>query len=336
MSQWPTPYPPPRRSRGVTTAPPGSGYTEQARNERRGCLREILGTLVLLLLTASFGAAVYLTAVITAVLLNAEPFRLQGDEIFDAPLPEQALALLLLATAIPATLLAARWVQRRPPGTLSSVTGRLRLRWLGYCFAVITPLLALQLGLLLLWAVLAGEADFSDTRFPGWQTVLLSLAVLWALVPFQAAAEEYVFRGWLLQAFGAMLRAPWLGVAISSVLFALAHGYGGLPGFLLLVYSAVWWAWLTMRTGGLEAVIALHSVNNMLAFALIVTTDALGEDPTTAAHASWQALVMELLFVPLYCLLLSHLAKRRNIETVSGGSGGSGGGSSSGSSGVSS
>ena len=37
---------------------------------------------------------------------------------------------------LPVTLAAARWVQRRPAGTLSSVTGRLRWRWLLTCLPV--------------------------------------------------------------------------------------------------------------------------------------------------------------------------------------------------------
>ena len=86
------------------------------------------------------------------------------------------------------------------------------------------------------------------------------------LVPLQAAAEEYVFRGWLLQAVGAYLRTPWVAIAFQAVLFAAAHGWGtrlGLPGPGRHGRAL---GWLTVRTGGLEAAIALHVVNNLVAF----------------------------------------------------------------------
>jgi membrane protease YdiL (CAAX protease family) len=47
------------------------------------------------------------------------------------------------------------------------------------------------------------------------------------LVPFQAAAEEYLFRGWLLQAFGAFMRTPWPGILIGAAAFTALHAYTG-------------------------------------------------------------------------------------------------------------
>ncbi|CAO0837216.1 CPBP family intramembrane metalloprotease OS=Streptomyces microflavus OX=1919 GN=G3I39_06970 PE=4 SV=1 [Streptomyces microflavus] len=112
------------------------------------------------------------------------------------------------------------------------------------------------------------SAEPAGDGWPGWTSFLVSLAVLGALVPFQAAAEEYVFRGWLVQVIGRAVRSPWPAVVLASLLFALAHGFGELSGFVLLLYSALWWGWLVIRTGGLEAVITLHAANNLLAFGL--------------------------------------------------------------------
>ncbi|GFN06041.1 hypothetical protein Smic_45970 [Streptomyces microflavus] len=140
--------------------------------------------------------------------------------------------------------------------------------------------------------------------------------MLGALVPFQAAAEEYVFRGWLVQVIGRAVRSPWPAVVLASLLFALAHGFGELSGFVLLLYSALWWGWLVIRTGGLEAVITLHAANNLLAFGLAAGFGELASTET-AADAPWQAMVVEFVFAPLYCLVVAWMAKRRGVERVS-------------------
>lgn len=157
------------------------------------------------------------------------------------------------------------------------------------------------------------SAEPAGDGWPGWTSFLVTLAVLGALVPFQAAAEEYVFRGWLVQVIGRAVRSPWPAVVLASLLFALAHGFGELSGFVLLLYSALWWGWLVIRTGGLEAVITLHAANNLLAFGLAAGFGELAFTET-AADAPWQAMVVEFVFAPLYCLVVAWMAKRRGLS----------------------
>ena len=100
--------------------------------------------------------------------------------------------------------------------------------------------------------------------------------------PLQSAAEEYLFRGYLSQAIAGWVRAPRAGAVVAAVvtaaLFSLAHLPGDLPTFLDrfafgLAASAVVWL-----TGGLEAAIVLHAVNNVLVFVL---AGALGDGVAT-------------------------------------------------------
>ncbi|MFI5984321.1 lysostaphin resistance A-like protein [Streptomyces sp. NPDC051555] len=316
---WAYPYPPaPPPPTGPFSAPAGSSYAALARNGGQRIRRELGGTALL-------GAAgvVCMIALFIAAMLLAHVFGIaaadpDGEAVFADPIAEVALGLVSLGLAIPAVLLVVRWIQRRPAGTISSVTGRLRLGWLALCSALALPVLGTQFGLLV-WLVPGDGPDGTAAELfapPALATLLLSLAVVWLLVPFQAAAEEYLFRGWIQQAFGAHLRTPWVGIAVGSVLFALAHGFGQWSGFALLLYSAAWYAWLTLRTGGLEAAIAHHMVNNLLAFTLTALANDLANDET-AADAPWQALVLEIVATPLYCLLVVKLAERRKIRTVS-------------------
>ncbi|CAM5341473.1 hypothetical protein SGRIM128S_04708 [Streptomyces griseomycini] len=133
-----------------------------------------------------------------------------------------------------------------------------------------------------------GSASAEPAAWVGLRQFLTSLAVLAVFVPLQAAAEEYVFRGWLTQAVGAFLRSPWLAVLPQAALFATAHGWGTTWGFTDLLLFGLVTGWLTIRTGGLEAAIALHVLNNLLAFGVsAAVVDGLSSDDT-AADASWQ------------------------------------------------
>ena len=141
-------------------------------------------------------------------------------------------------------------------------------------------------------------------------------------VPLQAAAEEYVFRGWFFQAFGARLRSPWPGAVVSALLFAGAHGYGQLAGFVDLVLFALVLTWLTAPTGGLEAAIAYHVVNNLVVFLLGASAGQL-QIEETAADAPWPVLVADAVALAVYAVLVLRFAARRSdVDALSPAAGG--------------
>jgi membrane protease YdiL (CAAX protease family) len=103
--------------------------------------------------------------------------------------------------------------------------------------------------------------------------LLLVFAVL--LAP---ACEELLFRRVL---FGRLWAAgrPWLGLVLSSIVFALMHELPGLTGndwpatvLLWACYAAMGavFAWIYWRTGTLWAAILAHAVNNLLACTLLL------------------------------------------------------------------
>jgi hypothetical protein len=148
------------------------------------------------------------------------------------------------------------------------------------------------------------------------------------LVPFQAAAEEYVFRGWLLQGIGActlenlkgkvgrafsvVFRTPWPGILIGAALFTSLHGYTGW-GILDIFFFGALAAWMTVRTGGLEAAIALHVFNNLMAFLLPA---AIGELDMEQGDVPWQYVVADIVPMVLFAAGVLLLARRRRLPTV--------------------
>lgn len=257
-------------------------------------------------LTGTLVVAVGFLAVSIAagmLMAVAEPATGRGE------LVELALGFLSIAAFLPATLLAARRVQHRPAGSLSSVTGRLRLRWLlRTCLPVAAAAIVAFLGA----GALLDPEELGT--FTGWGPFLTATAVLIAVVPLQAAAEEYLCRGWLLQAVGSWLRSPVVPIAVQAVVFAALHGWGTPWGFADLVAFGLIAGWLTVRTGGLEAAVALHVANNLIASVLAAAFGGLYTDET-AADMPWQAVALDVPVLIAYAAVILRLARHRNLAT---------------------
>lgn len=217
----------------------------------------LLGIVLVALLAASFADPAFAQRMMT----------LGQDIAFDLTDPFLlALTLGVIALMLPAYVLASLLVNGRRVGLVSSAAGRLRWRWMLLCGAVAV---AISLAFTAVSSLLPAEAlDTAGVVPPGENPMLLAtLAVVLLLIPFQAAAEEYVFRGYLQQAIGRWLRHPAFAILLPVPLFVLGHLYDPLGQASVAVF-AIAAGWLTWRTGGLEAAIALHIVNNLLAFLL--------------------------------------------------------------------
>ena len=107
--------------------------------------------------------------------------------------------------------------------------------------------------------------SFSAERF------FLFAAVALVLTPLQTATEELVFRGYVMQGLGLIVKTP-AGVAVlSAVIFALPHLLNPevqQHGPLLLGASyfviGLLLAAVTLRDGRLELAMGVHAANNLL------------------------------------------------------------------------
>jgi hypothetical protein len=65
--------------------------------------------------------------------------------------------------------------------------------------------------------------------------------LLWVMLSMSAGfCEELVFRGYLLRQFASMGAGLWIGVACSSLLFGVSHGYEGAAGMIAITaYGAM-------------------------------------------------------------------------------------------------
>lgn len=73
--------------------------------------------------------------------------------------------------------------------------------------------------------------------------------LLWMVLSMSAGfCEEFVFRGYLLRQFASMGAGVWIGVACSSLLFGVSHGYEGAAGMIAITaYGAMFCMLALMR-----------------------------------------------------------------------------------------
>jgi uncharacterized protein len=224
---------------------------------------------------------------------------------------------LSLASFIPAAVLAIMVAHRMRPGWLSSVVGR--LRW-----GLLVRMTGLALVVVVCFTFLGGfiPGDGEGPAVDEIQVVSLSTWLAFAVVivlttPLQAAAEEYAFRGYAFQALGAWFRTPWVGAILTSVAFAFAHGtHQNLPLFIDRFAFGLVACWLVVRTGGLEAAIALHVMNNVVIFLLTAAVDEVG-DALMVSEIPWTAVAVDVGQMVAFALLADRYVRRRGHRTRS-------------------
>lgn len=189
------------------------------------------------------------------------------------------VSMFSIIVMIPSVLLAMLTLGMKPAGRIWSVAGRLRWGLMAKCFgAAVAGVAVMNVVGMALAAVIEPELVSGTLAKdqPGfdWNLALISALLVLVLVPFQSAAEEVVFRGLFMQVLGSWVRSPWLAILLPTIGFAAAHIYDiwGLAAVGMMGGVA---AWITWRTGGLEAAIAIHVVNNWVAFGFM--TAGLGE-----------------------------------------------------------
>ena len=279
--------------------------------------RPVLG---LLLFGAIYLVANVLAAVVGLlgfVVVGADPGHLPDLAVQDLTDPRVLLFVnATLIVAIPCVWLAWAVAHGMSIGWSSSVRARLRRRlFLPFTLRALATLGVAIVLTLVLGLATGGDVVSGPVRSFGW---LLLVVVL--TTPLQSAAEEYVFRGYLSQAIAGWVRRPVVGAVLAALLtaalFSAAHGPPDVETFLDrfavgLAASAVVWL-----TGGLEAAIVLHAVNNVLVFVL---AGALGDGGATADSSGGVGLVPLVLTVAglaAYVLLVARSRARLRPETV--------------------
>jgi hypothetical protein len=216
-----------------------------------------------------------------------------------------------LGLLIPLCWLLIRFFHYMRPRWLASVRPGMRWGLLARCagFAVALSLLQLVAMAFVLPPI---EGSVSDAPPVGER--LIALAIVALTTPFQSAGEEYLFRGYLSQAIGALTRTPLVPIFVTSVLFAAAHGAQDLPLFCDRLAFGLIAGWLVWRTGGLEAAIAMHAVNNLLALGIAIAVGALSST-LVVTGTSWWVAIVDIAMLLAFAAVVSWWCRRTGVRT---------------------
>lgn len=265
--------------------------------------------LVTVVVASAVGLFVVANVAAVLVLVVA---RLVFDPDFDFDIADgvnagEIFAINLgLACLIPLAWGLARSLYGVQPAWLASHRPGLRWKWLWMAVGVAAVVWSLFWGLGTLAALVTRDEPLD------WGVLAFIITVL-LTTPFQAAGEEYLFRGVMLQALGAVRAPAWLACVVSGGLFAVAHQQFDPPLFADRFVLGIVLAYLAVKTGGLEASIAIHAVANISVFLpaglLDRTSDALDPD-----NVSWAPLVVQLALLAIAVPWLLYLYRSRRSE----------------------
>ena len=219
---------------------------------------------------------------------------------------------LSLAALIPVSMLLQRWLFGVRMGALSSIAGRFRWRWLGRVALVLVPVFVVYI-------VVSFLLDPSgEVRVDG--EVIAFLVIVLLTTPLQSAGEEYGFRGLVQRSVGSWFRdtrvALVVGAILSSSLFALAH-LAADPWLIAYYFVFGLSATISARlTGGLEAPVLMHALNNTLLFIPTALLGQMSESMDRSDGTGGPFMILPMAVMLGSALLTGWWARRHRVATT--------------------
>ncbi|MFD1063733.1 CPBP family intramembrane glutamic endopeptidase [Winogradskyella litorisediminis] len=157
------------------------------------------------------------------------------------------------------------------------------------------------------------EMQFNPGRF----AILFIISVI--LFPFQIGLEEYLFRGYLMQHIGVIVKNRWFPLILTSILFGIMHSanpevaeIGYFKMMIFYVGTGLLLGIMTLMDEGLELALGFHFGNNLMAALLITSdwsalqTDAIFKNTAEQGVSTVAEIIAPVLIVyPIMLLILS-------------------------------
>lgn len=152
---------------------------------------------------------------------------------------------------------------------------------------------------------------------------LILVAISLLFLPLQTSFEEVLFRGYLMQSLGILVRNRWFPFLFTSIAFGLLHSFNPEVeklGYMVMVYyigTGFLFGITTLMDEGLELSLGLHAANNIVAAVFVTTnwtvfqTDALLID-TSEPSLGMETYIPVFVIYPLLLLIFSKKYKWRN------------------------
>tara|TARA_R110002072_G_scaffold293232_1_gene462414 strand:+ start:1160 stop:2119 length:960 start_codon:yes stop_codon:yes gene_type:complete len=227
------------------------------------------------------------------------------------------LMLLSFAVGLAALLFVIKYLHNQP--LIEATTTRKKIDWsrffVGFGLVAITTIVLTAIDYNL------NPQDY-EVQFQLWPFLILAFIVI-IFIPLQTSMEEYLFRGYLMQGIGVLVKNRWLPLIITSVSFGLLHlanpEVEKLGNIIMVYYIGTGFLLgiMTLMDEGLELALGFHAGNNMIA-ALLVTADwtvfstnSILKDISEPA-VGFNIIIPVLVLYPIYLLILAKKYKWTN------------------------
>ncbi len=249
-------------------------YITQAFKALHDWWRYLVGLLIVII-AVIIGQLPFTAAVMVKVLKDGGGLQdIDETKMMSLLEPNLNLFLMLLSFAIGlvGVLLVSKYLHKQSFTHLT--TSRKKIDWKRFWFIFI------------LWGVISSSFVGIDYYLSPedyiWNFKLIPFIILCviaiALVPLQTSFEEYLFRGYLMQGIGVIVKNKWVPLITTSLVFGLLHIANpevDKLGYVIMVYyigTGLFLGILTLMDEGMELALGFHAANNLFT-ALLVTAD---------------------------------------------------------------
>lgn len=219
-----------------------------------------------------------------------------------------SLVMLLVGVCVIAPLMHGRALR-----TLITTRRRISWRRFGQGFGLFLLLAALDA--VVEWRLDPSDfaSNFDPTRF----FILVPLAVIFT--PLQVAAEELMFRGYLIQMLGRILRSPVAAAVAAAVLFAVPHFFnpemesGAIAMAFNYVIMGLFMGLLVLQDNRIELAVGVHAGSNFFLAVFMTYPDAALTTPalfTTTRFDPVASLIAFCIMAVVFWLLQFHVIDR--------------------------
>ena len=182
------------------------------------------------------------------------------------------LMLLTFAIGLFALFFVVKFIHYQPIKTVT--TSRKKMDWGRFFFGF---------GLIAIFSIAVTAVDYFSNpedyllNFqPAPFFIMLLIAVV--MIPLQTSFEEYLFRGYLMQGIGVLVKNRWFPLVLTSVVFGGLHFFNPevtKMGNIIMIYyigTGFLLGIMTLMDEGMELALGFHAGNNLLT-AVLVTAD---------------------------------------------------------------
>ena len=163
-------------------------------------------------------------------------------------------------------------------------------------------------------SILLAPENFTWNFNAGPFFILVAISVVF--IPFQTSFEELLFRGYVMQGIGILVKNRWVPLIVTSIVFGILHGTNpevaklGQSIMIFYIGTGLFFGIVTLMDEGTEIALGLHAINNITAAFFVTTdwtvfqTDALYID-TSEPSVTWEMFLPVFILYPIMLFLFS-------------------------------